>query len=208
MERGFAINRMITQDLAQRMIEGFIEVIIAPGFDEEAIWVFSKRKNLRLLALKEWGQETSKLSIREVDGGLLLQEKDLVTPTTLRFVTKTRPHKEELSSLLFAMKVAKHTKSNAIVLAKGKRTVGIGAGQMSRIDAARFAILKAGQEAKGSVLASDAFFPFRDVVDEAARAGIRAIIQPGGSKRDEESISAANEHGIPMVFTGIRHFRH
>lgn len=204
-----AINREVDGDVAQEITKGFIEVVVAPGFNRDALEVFSKKRDLRLLTFKEWGERKG-VEIRGVDGGLLVQTQDNIEiqEENLRFVTSKRPSKEEITSLLFAMKVARHVKSNAIVLAKERRTTGIGAGQMSRVDALRVAIMKGGERVKGSVLASDAFFPFRDVVDEAAKAGIKAIIQPGGSIRDNESIEAANEHGIPMVFTGTRHFRH
>lgn len=205
------LNRTVDGAVAEEITKGFVEAIIAPKFNEQALGVFSKKENLRLLELPAWGrQEKVGVDTRKVVGGLLLQSQDAarLTLDDLRVVSEQHPEEELLSSLLFAWKVARLVKSNAIVLARGGATVGVGAGQMSRVDATRLAIMKAGERARGSVLASDAFFPFRDVVDEAARAGIEAIIQPGGSIRDAESIAAANEHGLIMVFTGIRHFRH
>lgn len=204
------LNRVVAGSVAEEIAKGFVEAIIAPSFDQKALKVLSKKENLRLLELPSWERERKGMDIRGITGGLLLQSPDSkdLSLNDLRMVSKRQPGEDVLSTLLFAWKVAKFVKSNAIVLARKGATVGIGAGQMSRVDATRLAIMKAGGRVKGSVLASDAFFPFRDVVDEAARAGIRAIIQPGGSIRDEESINAADEHGLAMVFTGIRHFRH
>ncbi|HAV42614.1 TPA: bifunctional phosphoribosylaminoimidazolecarboxamide formyltransferase/inosine monophosphate cyclohydrolase [bacterium] len=205
------LNRVVDEAVAIEIAKGFVEAIIAPGFDESALQIFSEKKNLRLLELPDYTRGIRRgMDTRSVSGGLLLQSQDVqdLSPDELKVASRREPEGEMLSSLLFAFRVAKFVKSNAIVLAKQGATVGIGAGQMSRVDALRVAVMKAGERTKGSVLASDAFFPFRDVVDEAARAGVEAIIQPGGSIRDEESITAVNEHGLVMVFTGVRHFRH
>ncbi|MGB9826494.1 MAG: bifunctional phosphoribosylaminoimidazolecarboxamide formyltransferase/IMP cyclohydrolase, partial [Desulfofundulus sp.] len=155
-------------------------------------------------------RSTDRLDIRKVNGGLLIQEADLelTRPDEVRVVTEKQPTQEQLAEMAFAMAVVKHVKSNAIVVTRNRQLIGVGAGQMNRVGAARIALEQAGEKARGAVLASDAFFPFRDTVDEAAKAGIAAIIQPGGSLRDEESIAACNEYGITMVFTGMRHFKH
>ena len=170
------------------------------------------KKNVRLLECGQWPTQPGKrLDFKRVTGGLLVQEADLALYNELKVVTKRAPTEAEMADLLFAWRVAKYVKSNAIVYAKGNMTIGVGAGQMSRVNSARIAAIKAehaGLEVKGSVMASDAFFPFRDGIDSAAQAGIAAVIQPGGSMRDEEVIAAADEHGMAMVFTGMRHFRH
>lgn len=208
-------NRAVTKKAAETLAGIFLEAVIAPGFDKEALGVLSAKKNLRVIDvghvkdLKTFCPD--ELDIKKVCGGVLLQTMDRESATDLRTVTERGPGERELEDLLFAWNVCKHVKSNAIILANGMRTLGIGAGQMSRIDSTRIAIMKAadaGLDVKGSVLASDAFFPFRDNVDMAAKHGITAIIQPGGSIKDAEVIKAANEHGIAMVFTGVRHFRH
>ena len=195
----------------------FIECIIAPGYSDAAFELLTTRpswkKNVRLLRTPppaETDRESRSLDFRRVDGGLLAQTRDLPGDDFARakVVTKRRPTDKELADLRFAWLVAKHVKSNAIVLARENMVVGVGAGQMSRVDAVHLAARKAGERVKNSVLASDAFFPFRDNVDEAARAGVAAIVQPGGSMRDQDSIAACDEHGLAMVFTGIRHFRH
>jgi phosphoribosylaminoimidazolecarboxamide formyltransferase/IMP cyclohydrolase len=190
----------------------FVEVLIAPGFSEEALTELKRKKDLRLLAV-----ETLEISRREgwdmkkLVGGLLVQDRDLKMlrdTAELRIPTKRQPTTEEYEACDFAWKVCKHVKSNAIVFATKNQTVGIGAGQMSRVDSVKLAQLKAVLSVKGSVMASDAFFPFRDGLDEAAKAGITAVIQPGGSIRDEEVIKAADEHHMAMILTGMRHFRH
>mgnify|MGYP006076533817 CR=1 FL=1 len=192
----------------------FVEVIIAPSISEAAKRIISSKQNVRLLECGEWGQERPQsFDFKRVSGGLLIQDRDnkMVTREDLRVVTRRKPTEKELDEMIFAWKVAKMVKSNAIVYTKNNRTIGIGAGQMSRINSARIAGIKAehaGLEIKGSVMASDAFFPFRDGLDNAGSEGISCVIQPGGSIRDEEVITAANEHGMTMVFTGIRHFRH
>ncbi|GAB7387767.1 bifunctional phosphoribosylaminoimidazolecarboxamide formyltransferase/IMP cyclohydrolase [Bacillaceae bacterium] len=206
-----AANRTIDGETARRMKEIFLEIILAPDFTEEALQILKEKKNLRLLKLGEWEKRGKPgLRLASVDGGLLVQEKDIrqLEYTDLQVVTERRPTEEEMKQLLFAWKVVKHVKSNAIVLAKDDRTVGIGAGQMNRVGAAKIAIEQAGAKARGAVLASDAFFPMPDTVQAAAKAGVTAIIQPGGSIRDEDSIAEANKHGIAMVFTGVRHFKH
>ncbi|BDU50552.1 bifunctional phosphoribosylaminoimidazolecarboxamide formyltransferase/IMP cyclohydrolase [Haliovirga abyssi] len=207
-----AVNRKVEADLANELNSFFNEIIIAPEYSEEALEILKKKKNRRLLKVKDLKRKssTSKYDYKKVVGGLLVQERDLkdITIDDLKVVTEKQPTKEELEELMFAWKICAKVKSNAILLCKGTKTVGVGAGQMSRVDSSEIAVKKAGEKAAGSVLASDAFFPFRDGVDAAADAGIKAIIQPGGSIRDEEVIQAANEKGIVMVFTGMRHFRH
>ena len=189
----------------------FVEAMIAPGYEPEALSILSSKKNLRVLAVEPsaTGKEWAQFEMKRVSGGLLLQDTDsaLMKPE-MRVVTKRKPTENEFHNLYFAWTVAKHVKSNAIVLAKGGRTVGVGAGQMSRVDSVKLSIEKAGPSANGAVMGSDAFFPFRDNIDEAAKAGITAIIQPGGSVRDNEVIEAADEYGMAMFFTGLRHFKH
>jgi len=207
-------NRLFSESLAKVISEIFSEVIIAPDFDAEARAILQKKKNLRLIRLKTPPLEARPTSdIRSVCGGVLVQDADAAQETSseYRTVTKRRPTKTELNAMLFGWRVVKHVKSNAIVYAKADRTLGIGAGQMSRVDASRIAIWKAkeaGLSLKGSAVASDAFFPFRDGLIAAANAGATCAIQPGGSVRDEEVIAAADERNMAMIFTGIRHFRH
>lgn len=206
-----AANRPIDKETALLLKEIFLEIIMAPSFTEEALEVLKEKKNLRLLELGDLAaKEKAAWKITSVEGGMLVQEEDVkqITEADLEVVTERRPTREEIQQLLFAWKVVKHVKSNAIVLAKDNMTIGVGAGQMNRVGAARIAIEQAGEKSFRSVLASDAFFPMPDTVEEAAKAGITAIIQPGGSIRDEDSIKAANEHGIAMVFTKVRHFKH
>lgn len=206
-----AVNRPVDEKLAKLISENFYEVIAAPAYLEEALEILMERKNLRIMYMGEERPRTAfKKDIRRVCGGILVQDYDTkeITREDLKIVTVRKPTEEEIENLLFAWKVVKHVKSNAIVIARNLATVGIGAGQMSRIDSVKIAIAKAGDRSENSVLASDAFFPFSDSVEEAAQAGISAIIQPGGSIRDQESIEAANRLGIAMVFTGVRHFRH
>ncbi|MDX1655873.1 MAG: bifunctional phosphoribosylaminoimidazolecarboxamide formyltransferase/IMP cyclohydrolase [Candidatus Competibacteraceae bacterium] len=210
-----AFNRKLDQATAQAIVQRqFVEVIIAPTVAEAALQVTATKKNIRVLACGIWGSEpVPGLDYKRVNGGLLLQDRDLgsVTGRELKIVSRRQPRAGELEDLLFAWKVVKFVKSNAIVYCRDGMTIGIGAGQMSRVYSARIAAIKAadeGLEMAGSVMASDAFFPFRDGIDSAARAGIRAVIQPGGSIRDEEIIAAADEHDLAMVFTGMRHFRH
>lgn len=208
-----ACNRPVTGELAQELTKLFLEVVIAPEFLPEARDVLAQKKNLRLLETGGLpGPARDGVLPRPLAGGFLLQDRDVgrIDPAKLEMVTKRAPTPEELEDLLFAWKVVKHVRSNAIVLARGRATVGIGAGQMSRVDAVRIAVAKAreGRGSRGAVMASDAFFPFPDGLVEAAKAGVRAVIQPGGSVRDDEVIAAADEHDIAMVFTRMRHFRH
>ena len=191
----------------------FVEVVIAPDYQKEAIAEFSKKKNVRILKVDLEQDDLYPGTIKKVSGGIIVQDDDLksVKIDELKCVTKRQPTEKELQDLMFAWKVAKFVKSNAIVYVKDKQTIGIGAGQMSRVISAEIANLKAkkeGLEVKDAVMASDAFFPFRDGIDKAASSGIAAIIQPGGSIKDQEVIAAADEHNIAMVYTGTRHFRH
>ena len=205
-----AVNRQVDAALAREMSETFLECVIAPSYAPEALQTLSTKKNLRLLAYDFAGDAAGAVEYRSVTGGLLVQTRDRETASAAdaKVVTKRAPTAEELADLDFAWRVCKHVKSNAIVFAAGGRTLGVGAGQMSRVDSVRLAVSKARASLKGSVVASDAFFPFRDGVDESAKAGAVAIIQPGGSVRDEESTAAADEHGMALVVTGERHFRH
>ncbi len=205
-----AVNQPIDGELAKEMAETFLECVIAPDYTPEALVALSAKKGLRLLRLPLSRIDGSELEMRVVSGGLLVQTADAATclASEAKVVTDRAPTAQELEDLDFAWKVAKHVKSNAIIFVAGGRTLGVGAGQMSRVDSVKIAVSKARFPLQGSVLASDAFFPFRDGVDEAAKAGITAIIEPGGSVRDQEVIMAANEKGIAMVFTGERHFRH
>ena len=209
-----ALNRRCNLATAKIMKSLFIEVVVCPRFEKDALKLLKQKKNIRLLetgALKEpyYGKSYEK-DFRKVVGGLLIQTKTFpkILEKNFKIVTKRKPTKNEIKDMIFAWKVNKHVKSNSIVFAKNEATVGIGAGQMSRVDSSMIAARKAGKKAKGAVMSSDAFFPFRDGVDEAAKAGVKAIIQPGGSIRDKEIIDAANEHGMAMVFTGIRLFKH
>jgi len=207
-----AFNRELDGDTAKTIVERqFVEVIIAPSISGEAIDAVAEKKNVRLLECGQWQKANERLDFKRVNGGLLVQDADLLLLNEMKVVTEAQPNEQEMIDLLFGWKVAKFVKSNAIVYAKNSMTIGVGAGQMSRINSARIAGIKAehaGLEVPGSVMASDAFFPFRDGIDAAHEAGIVAVIQPGGSMRDEEVIAAANEHGMSMIFTGMRHFRH
>jgi phosphoribosylaminoimidazolecarboxamide formyltransferase/IMP cyclohydrolase len=205
-----AANRTVDAALGREMSETFLECVIAPGYDEEALKALGGKKNLRLLQYDFAGEAAGALELRSVSGGFLVQSRDLTTSAAAagRVASKRVPTAQELADLDFAWRVCKHVKSNAIVFAGGGRTIGIGAGQMSRVDSVRIAVSKARAPLAGSVVASDAFFPFRDGVDEAARAGATAVIQPGGSLRDDEVLAAADEHGMAVVLTGERHFRH
>ncbi|MCZ6362791.1 bifunctional phosphoribosylaminoimidazolecarboxamide formyltransferase/IMP cyclohydrolase [Vibrio parahaemolyticus] len=209
-----AFNQELDAETATAIVERqFIEVIIAPSVSAEAIEVVAAKKNVRLLECGKWSTKTTGFDVKRVNGGLLVQDRDqgMVSLDDLKVVSKRQPTEEELKDALFCWKVAKYVKSNAIVYAKGDMTIGVGAGQMSRVYSAKIAGIKAadeGLEVAGSVMASDAFFPFRDGIDAAAEAGIKCVIQPGGSMRDDEVIAAADEHGMAMIFTGMRHFRH
>ncbi|EXX85620.1 phosphoribosylaminoimidazolecarboxamide formyltransferase [Paenibacillus darwinianus] len=208
-----AANRAIGVETAELLNEIFLEIVIAPEFTPAALEVLTKKKNIRLMKLGELAaakERKPEWLVTSVEGGMLVQESDVhtLTEADLKIVTERRPTAEELKQLLFAWKVVKHVKSNAILLASDNMTVGVGAGQMNRVGAARIAIEQAGDKARGAVLASDAFFPMGDTLELAAKAGIKAVIQPGGSIKDEESIAVANANGIAMVMTGVRHFKH
>ena len=201
-----ALNKEVDADTAREMVKIFLEIVIAPSFSDEALEILKTKKNLRVIKCKHTPQD--KINMVKVDGGILIQDEDLSFTTDYEAVTEKAPTAEEMENLIFGMKIVKHVKSNAIVVVKDMMAVGIGNGETNRIWPTKQAIERAGSKIEGAILASDAFFPFRDVVDECAKAGIKAIIQPGGSMRDRESIDACNEHGISMVFTGIRHFKH
>ncbi len=210
-----AFNRELDVDTARAIVERqFVEVIIAPSVSEEARQAVATKANVRLLECGQWPAErTPGWDFKRVNGGLLIQSRDIgmISEADLKIVTQRAPSEKEIHDLIFAWKVAKFVKSNAIVYAKNRQTIGVGAGQMSRVNSARIAAIKAehaGLAVQGAVMASDAFFPFRDGIDNAAKAGITAVIQPGGSMRDAEVVAAADEAGIAMVFTGMRHFRH
>ncbi|GAA0470440.1 bifunctional phosphoribosylaminoimidazolecarboxamide formyltransferase/IMP cyclohydrolase [Alkalibacillus silvisoli] len=204
-----AFNREVCEGVAHDLSQIFLEVVIAPSFTQDALKVLSQKKNIRLLEVPiHQGKPQEKLTT--VSGGILIQDEDRYFESEMQYdtVTDRQPTDEEWTNMKFAWKVMKHVKSNAILLASEKQTVGVGAGQMNRVGAAKIAIEQAGEKAKGAVMASDAFFPMDDTVETAHQAGIKAIIQPGGSKRDEDSIKKCNEYGIAMVFTGVRHFKH
>lgn len=207
-------NRPVDADLASTILEeaDFVECIIAPSYDPRAVELLKKKKNLRLLEVKNFGSKSAApaMDLKKVTGGLLVQDRDIIglKESDLKVVTKAKPTKEQMESLFFGWTVAKHVKSNAIVLCRGTKTVGIGAGQMSRVDSVKLAAEKADDRARGATLASDAFFPKEDGIEQAARAGVSAIIQPGGSIRDADVIKKADELGLAMVFTGARHFKH
>ncbi|MBN8726947.1 MAG: bifunctional phosphoribosylaminoimidazolecarboxamide formyltransferase/IMP cyclohydrolase [Xanthomonadales bacterium] len=210
-----AFNHKVDAGTARAILaRQFVEVVVAPAFDEEAVAAFATKPNVRVLATGEWDETPAHaFDYKRIAGGLLVQDadRDTLLLSDLRIVSRRAPDAAELHDLLFAWHVAMYVKSNAIVYARDGRTIGIGAGQMSRVVSARIAAIKAAEaelQVAGSVMASDAFFPFRDGIDAAAEAGIRAVIQPGGSMRDKETIAAADEHGMAMVFTGVRHFRH
>jgi phosphoribosylaminoimidazolecarboxamide formyltransferase/IMP cyclohydrolase len=207
-----AFNRMVDLETAKELTATFVEVVVAPEFAPDALDELRKKKDLRVLDIgPSIAGAPQGMDLKRVTGGLIYQDRDLgriADIKALAVATKRKPTDDEYTALAFAWKVCKHVKSNAIVFTAADRTIGIGAGQMSRLDSVRIAVMKAQFPLKGTVLASDAFFPFRDGLDEAAKAGITAVIQPGGSLKDEEVIKAADEHGIAMVFTKMRHFRH
>lgn len=207
-----AINREVDVKTAEEINKIFVEIVIAPSFSVEAFFILSQKKNIRLLKLEGIEEKLAPdtLDMKKVAGGLLVQKynSQLFNQEELKCVTDVQPTKEQMEDLIFAMKVVKHTKSNGIALAKGMQTVGVGPGQTNRIVPTKVAIEYAGARSNGAVMASDAFFPFSDCVEAAAAAGIKAIIQPGGSMKDQESIDACNKYGIAMVFTGMRHFKH
>ncbi|CAN5296229.1 bifunctional phosphoribosylaminoimidazolecarboxamide formyltransferase/IMP cyclohydrolase [soil metagenome] len=205
-----AANRPVDADTARQIIEVFTEVVVAPGFDEEALAILGTKQNLRILAIDRPERPVGDRVVRAVSGGLLVQDPDSAPedPEHWTVPTKAKPDEATMAELAFAWTVCKHVKSNGIVLTADRAVVGVGAGQMSRVDSVRIAVEKSGDRHRGSVLASDAFFPFRDGPDLALEAGVRAIIQPGGSVRDTEVVAACDDRGIPMVMTGRRHFRH
>lgn len=207
-----ALNVLVDEAVAEEMTRIFLEVVVAPSFTEEGLWHLRRRQNVRLLEVPATPGPTCDWHLRQIDGGLLVQDPDRSgtgdEPSAWRTVTVRRPTSREMSDLALAWKVARHVRSNAIVLARDEGTVGIGQGQPNRVDAARLAISRAGTRARGAVMASDGFFPFADVVEEAIRAGITAIVQPGGSLRDDESVAACDRAGLAMMFTGVRHFLH
>ncbi|MFQ5561004.1 MAG: bifunctional phosphoribosylaminoimidazolecarboxamide formyltransferase/IMP cyclohydrolase, partial [Nitrospinota bacterium] len=206
-----SLNRSVDLETAKELSGTFLEVVVAPDFAPEALEKLKEKKNIRLMKMPiPISGNEKRYEFRSVAGGVLRQEKDagLLGENGLKVVTGKAPTESQMAALLFAWKVAKHVKSNAIIFSEEGRLVAVGAGQMSRVDSSRVAVAKATRSVQGSSMASDAFFPFRDAVDEAAKAGVSAIIQPGGSVRDQEVIDAANEHGISMVFTGMRHFKH
>jgi phosphoribosylaminoimidazolecarboxamide formyltransferase/IMP cyclohydrolase len=209
-----AFNQPLDATTAKAIIDRqFVEVIVAPAIDDEAATVLSNKKNVRVLKTGDWADSAPGFDFKKVSGGLLVQGNDMgkIGESDLKVVTKLAPTPQQIEDMLFAWTVVKYVKSNAIIFCKDNMTIGVGAGQMSRVYSTKIAAIKAADEnleVKGSVMASDAFFPFRDGIDAAAETGIAAIIQPGGSMRDDEVIEAANEHGLAMVFTGMRHFRH
>ena len=204
-----AFNRSVDLPAAQEVTKIFTEVVIAPDYNAAALELLQTKKNLRVIRMSS-AERSNELEFRQISGGMLVQTKDVheLRKEDLKVVTERQPTADEIRALLFAWTVCKHTKSNAIVYARADQTVGVGAGQMSRVDSVKIGAMRAQLPVTGSVLASDAFFPFRDGLDEAAHHGITAVIQPGGSVRDDEVIAAANEHGLAMVFTGVRHFKH
>ncbi|MFS8630498.1 MAG: bifunctional phosphoribosylaminoimidazolecarboxamide formyltransferase/IMP cyclohydrolase, partial [Bacillales bacterium] len=205
-----ALNREVDKKTAEKLHEIFLEIIIAPSFSEEALEILTKKKNIRLLTVPFDEPAKPEAKLTSIEGGLLVQDRDSYTldDANITIPTKRKPTEEEWEALKFGWKVVKHVKSNAIVVNDKEKTLGVGAGQMNRVGAAKIALEQAGEKAKGAVMASDAFFPMPDTVEAAAKAGITAIIQPGGSKRDQDSIDVCNEHGIAMVFTNVRHFKH
>jgi phosphoribosylaminoimidazolecarboxamide formyltransferase/IMP cyclohydrolase len=207
-----AFNTQVDGTTARAIVDNqFVEVMIAPAFSNEASAILGRKKNIRVLAVGDLTKADTAVQLKSVSGGLLVQEPDLGTVPDMKVVTQRSPNEQQWRDLRFAWQVVKHVKSNAIVFCAREQTLGIGAGQMSRVVSTRIAAMKAqdeGLDISGSVMASDAFFPFRDGLDAAAGFGISAVVQPGGSIRDDEVIQAADEHGLAMVFTGMRHFRH
>ncbi|MEZ0323626.1 MAG: bifunctional phosphoribosylaminoimidazolecarboxamide formyltransferase/IMP cyclohydrolase [Hydrogenothermaceae bacterium] len=206
-----AVNREIDINLAKRLTEIFLEVVAAPSFTQEALNILNSKKNLRVVKVNNFDKEVIGRDLRRISGGVLIQDRDRQLFKELKVVTKTKPTEKQLEDMTFAYKVVKHLKSNAVVIVKDKMTLGIGPGQTSRVDSLETAVKKAkefGFDLEGSVVASEAFFPFRDSIDFASKYGIKAVIQPGGSIRDQEVIDACDEYGIAMIFTGMRHFKH
>jgi len=205
-----ALNRTCTNNVAKAITNVFVEIVLAPDFEPEALETFKKKKNLRVLEIGEFDKRNNKLEIRNIDGGVLVQDTDtkILSVDNLKIVTKKQPSENDIRTALFTWKVLRHTKSNGILISKNDTTVGLGAGQVSRVDAVHMALKKGGEKVQGGVLASDAFFPFRDSIDTIKDSGISTIIQPGGSIRDQEVIDACNEYGFAMIFTGTRCFKH
>ena len=205
-----AFNRTCTKNVAEAISRVFVEIVLAPNFKPEAIDIFKKKKNLRVLEIGEFKKRLAKLEVRNVDGGLLVQDTDtkILSKNDLTVVTKNQPSELDIETVLFTWKVLRHAKSNGILIAKDNTTVGLGAGQVSRVDAVHMALRKGGDSVRGGVLASDAFFPFRDSIDAIKDSGIRVVVQPGGSIRDKEVIESCDEYGIAMIFTGTRCFKH
>jgi len=207
-----AFNKPVDIDTAKELVQIFLEVVIAPDFEEDAFeFLTAKKKNLRLVKIKNFYEKPTGLDYKRINGGLLIQDRDLGLYKEWKVVSQKTPTEQEVKDLIFALKVVKHTKSNSVVIAKDGATIGIGPGQTSRVDSLETAVKKAQEfnlPLEGAVLASEAFLPFRDSIDEAAKYGIKAVVQPGGSIRDQEVIEAADEHGIALIFTGMRHFKH
>ena len=205
-----AINQPCDDILAEEISKVFVEIVLAPAFTKKSLDIFSKKKNLRVLEVGNIEKRDQLLEVRNIVGGVIVQETDtsVLSRSELKTVTELEPSEEEINTMLFGWKVLKHIKSNGILIVKDNTTVGVGAGQVSRVDSVDIAMKKSGTEIKNSILCSDAFFPFRDSIDKIAGSGIKAVLQPGGSMRDDEVISACNEHGIAMVFTGQRCFKH
>jgi len=205
-----AFNRTCNGSVAKAVSEVFVEIVLAPNFELEALEIFKKKKNLRVLEIDQFSQRAAKLEVRNIDGGLLVQDTDtnILTKEDLNVVTEKKPAETDIQTALFTWKVLRHSKSNGILIAKDNTTVGLGAGQVSRVDAVHMALRKGGKNVEMGVLASDAFFPFRDSIDAIKDSGIALVVQPGGSVRDREVIDACNEYGIAMVFTGTRCFKH
>ena len=205
-----ALNRTCTKAVAEEISKIFVEIVLAPNFEPEALVIFKKKKNLRVLEIGEFGKRSPKIEVRNVDGGLLVQDTDtnILTKEHLNTVTKAQPSEQNIETALFTWKVLRHAKSNGILIAKDNTTVGLGAGQVSRVDAVHMALRKGGDNVRGGVLASDAFFPFRDSIEAIKDSGIKVVVQPGGSIRDQEVIDACNEYEIAMIFTETRCFKH
>ena len=205
-----AFNRICTKDVAEAIDKVFVEIVLAPNFEPEALEIFKKKNNLRVLEIGAFRKRSPKLELRNIDGGLLVQDTDIISLTRedLNTVTKAKPSEQDLETALFTWKVLRHAKSNGILIAKDNTTIGLGAGQVSRVDAVHMALLKGGKKVRGGVLASDAFFPFRDSIDAIKNSGIKVVMQPGGSIRDQEVIDACDEYSIAMIFTGTRCFKH
>ncbi|MDC1416299.1 bifunctional phosphoribosylaminoimidazolecarboxamide formyltransferase/IMP cyclohydrolase, partial [bacterium] len=205
-----ALNRTCNAEVAKQITGSFVEIVLAPKFELDALMIFQKKKNIRVLEIGEFGRRNKKLEIRNIDGGILVQDVDtkILTKNDLKCVTIKKPSEQDIETALFTWKVLRHAKSNGILVAKNNTTVGLGAGQVSRVDAVHMALRKGGENVIGGVLASDAFFPFRDSIDAIKESGITTVLQPGGSIRDKDVIDACNEYNIAMIFTGTRCFKH